>query len=76
MYVVLVLIDYLIGSSWWRDDWSSWMTTRERRDDLASSKKMMGEARLPTKATFVTPHGLSALDSGVSSYHIIKLDET
>ena len=35
--MVLVLIDYLIGSSWWRDDWSSRMTTRERCDDLASN---------------------------------------
>ena len=57
MYVILVLIDYLIGSSRWRDDWSSRMKTR---DDLASSKKTKCEAKAPTETTSVTSHGLSS----------------
>ena len=73
--MVLVLIDYLIGSSWWRDDWSSRMITRERRDDLASGKTTMREAKAPTETMSVTSHGLSSSDSGLSSYHIIKPDK-
>lgn len=36
MYVILVLIDYLIGSFWSRDDQSSLMAPRERCDDSES----------------------------------------
>ena len=75
MYVDLVLIDYLMRSFWCRDDWSSLMTPRERRDDLASSKTTMREDKASTETTPVTSHGISSSNFGLCSYHIIKPDK-
>lgn len=58
----------LMGSFWCRDDRSSLMTPRERRDNLASSKTT-------TEITPIMRHAISSSNSGLSSFHIIKPDK-